>query len=47
MLFCLPDRHGGDEEEGKGAGDGGNRMGGRAEGCVGKTQLYCVHALPF
>ena len=35
---------------GKGAGDGGDRVGGREEGgeeiCVGKIQLYCVHGLP-
>ena len=51
ILFCFPDSSGGDGEEGKGAGDGGDRVGGRAEGaeqiCVGKTQMYCVHALPF
>ena len=51
LVYCFPDNSGGDGEEGKGAGDGGDRVGGRAEGgeqiCVGKTQMYCVHALPF
>ena len=41
-LFCFPDGSGGDGEEGKRVGDGGDRVGGRAEGgeqiCVGKTQ---------
>ena len=47
-LVCFPDSSGRDGEEGMGARDGGDRVGGRVEGgediCVGKSQLYSVHA---